>query len=68
MGRREQRAELQSTWHTYTPREPGTPFTKRDLEAAAERAEAEEREQESHALPTSPARSHWCASLARLAR
>lgn len=38
MGRREQRTELQSTWSSYTPRVPGTPFRKKDLEDADERA------------------------------
>lgn len=38
MGRRELRDELQSTWSTYTPRVPGTPFRTKDLEDADERA------------------------------
>lgn len=33
MGRREERDAIQSTWRVYEPREPGTPFRKRDLEA-----------------------------------
>lgn len=41
MGRREQRAELESTWVTYEPREPGTPFRKKDLVDAEDRAIAE---------------------------
>lgn len=40
-GRRELRAELESTWHVYTPAQPGTPFRKRDLEDAVERYERE---------------------------
>ncbi len=64
--RRQQRAEIQSTWSTYTPRVPGTPFTRRDLEDAGARLEAEEAEVQ--ALPESPAKSHWCATLARFAR
>jgi hypothetical protein len=36
MGRREQRAELESTWCVYEGREPGTPFTRKDIEDADE--------------------------------
>ncbi len=36
MGRRELRAELQSTWCVYTPAKPGVPFRKRDLADASE--------------------------------
>jgi hypothetical protein len=42
MGRRELRAEMQSTWSTYTPRVPGTPFREKDIEDAAERERAHE--------------------------
>lgn len=38
MGRREERAELESTWSTYTPRVPGTPFRSKDIADADERA------------------------------
>jgi hypothetical protein len=38
MGRREMRAELQASWSTFTPRVPGTPFRRKDLEDADERA------------------------------
>ncbi len=41
MGRRELRAELQSSWSTYEPRERGVPFRKRDIADADERASAE---------------------------
>lgn len=38
MGRREDRAALESTWTTYEPRVPGTPFRKKDIADADERA------------------------------
>lgn len=41
MGRRELRAELQASWSTLEPREPGKPFTKKDIADAEERASAE---------------------------
>lgn len=34
MGRREDRVAIQSTWGTYTPRTPGTPLTRWDMENA----------------------------------
>lgn len=34
MGRRELRVEIQGTWRVHEPRVSGTPFRKRDLEAA----------------------------------
>ncbi len=36
MSRKELRAAIESTWVTYTPRVPGTPFRKKDLEDAQE--------------------------------
>lgn len=42
MGRREDRAALQSTWTVLEPRVPRTPFRKKDIEDSAER----ERERE----------------------
>jgi hypothetical protein len=41
MGRREQRAELESTWSTYEPREAGVPFRTKDIVDADERESAE---------------------------
>jgi hypothetical protein len=40
MGRREQRAEMQRTWHVYVPVVAGKPFAAKDLHDANERAEA----------------------------
>lgn len=38
MGRREDRAERESTWSVYEPQVPGTPMTQKDVEDANERS------------------------------
>lgn len=57
MGRREQRAELESTWSTYEPRVPSTPFRKKDLEDADERASLGEPSHPGDPTPRSGSRS-----------
>jgi hypothetical protein len=44
VNRKQQAAELRRTWKVYEPREPGKPFTRRDLEDADERERAAARE------------------------
>lgn len=56
MGRRELRAELQATWSVYTPRRPGTPFTKKDLEDADEAHRRSSAGESSHPAAQSPPR------------
>lgn len=66
MGRREMRAELQSTWATYTPRTPGKPFRKKDIEDAADVFEGSRQEPAKELPDMTPTETLRRAMLGRL--